>query len=426
MILNFASDIQRGTVPTNSVYLGNTLVWPHSGGYIPVEGERHYGIRFRGGANGLYEYEYLYDAAGKQPAVMDAAGHVTLGGWADAFFVRNNYPCMLKYSGVEDYKLDPADVRFKLDGSASDYNNYAYDGNAMSCFNCPIWIKFYVSDGWCCIEVADRKLDRDFMNYPYIRPDGSSAEKMYYPLYSGTVVDSRLRSIGAGRVKESHSYLDTLSDFQLYASRNGTGWHIKTYAFMLWIEALLVLMFRGYQVTRETGCAAFNNYTNGMSYDKGQFNYERYDSDHNCVHNTFYCEWLWGGRREPSSREALVGLYCINKKNTAGDFTPFLYYKMRYPYTYAGSPSGYSTLLVYDTSVKWSCNKNYGILPNVSGNLSEDTVKAPYLPSSSYVYEEENYPRPYAHDTSENGLLCFDFNYYNIGVHHITTSVFYV
>ena len=53
------------------------------------------------------------------------------GDWADAWFIKNLKPCMLKYDGTVDYELNPNDYTKKLDGTDSDVANDAYGGNAM-------------------------------------------------------------------------------------------------------------------------------------------------------------------------------------------------------------------------------------------------------------------------------------------------------
>ena len=52
--------------------------------------------------------EYIYDAVGMTPAFMDfAAGAFNYGSWRNVWFVRDNYPCMVRADGTEDYRLDP-------------------------------------------------------------------------------------------------------------------------------------------------------------------------------------------------------------------------------------------------------------------------------------------------------------------------------
>ena len=56
---------------------------------------------------------YLYDAVGMIPAVMDfVEGAFNYGSWGNVEFVKNNYPCMVKFDGTEDYRLNPDNYCF--------------------------------------------------------------------------------------------------------------------------------------------------------------------------------------------------------------------------------------------------------------------------------------------------------------------------
>ena len=85
---------------------------------------------------------YLYDAVGMRPAAMNYTdGVFNYGSWGNVEFVKNNYPCMVKYGGTEDYKLLATNYALKADGTtASDVANVDYAGNAMAAFK----------GGWLC------------------------------------------------------------------------------------------------------------------------------------------------------------------------------------------------------------------------------------------------------------------------------------
>ena len=414
MILNNASDVRRGTNLTEYVYRGSTLVWqrkhphPHPDPYVPVPGERHYGVRFKGAS-----FEYLYDAEGKVPAsVSSLNGIVNLNGWSSAFFVRNNYPCMLTFDGYEEYKLNPYDHRYRIDGELSDYNNLNFPGNAMSCFNCPIWLKFYKdSDDYFCIEVADSQLDSDFVNYPYIRADESTSERMYYPMYTGTLdTEGRLRSIGVGTVRGTTS---TYANLVQAAENNGDRWQINSFAFKLWINVLLFLMFNGDSVINKTGRASFDNYQNGTSYDRGQFNY-LYSGNTSSAHKTFFCEWLWGGRYSLyRTHDVLNGLY-YKSISESGMWRNHIFYKMHPPYSVDGDLQTYQSVIA-DVN-KFELDKSYGILPNELGSTNQ--IK-PFGSSGSFL---AGLVYPYKQDNAENHCLYFGIDAYDT----VTSSVYYV
>ena len=431
MILNSANDIQSGANKTDSAYIGSNIVWKRSNiePYSPISGERHYGIKFRGGANNIYEYEYLYDAAGKQPATYDATtGNVNLGGWSTAFFITNNYPCMLNFDGTEAYRLNPNDFSKKEDGTTSDYNNINFDGNAMSCFNCHIWIKCYYQDGWCYIEVSDRKLDNDFVDYPYIQSNGVHSNRIYYPMYSGIMDSSnRLRSIASGDMR---SLIDTHSNLVSAASRNGKRWQIRSFAFMSWINSLILMMFRGLGVLNLGSTDKI--YQNGVSYNKGQFSYKTVSNSY--VHNTFFCEWLWCSRIW-TSRDDLVydvynGMYYKIDEETVSGRTydsPFIYYKMYppyivldvpYPYSSETELPGYHKIRSSNNLENWTMSKDFCYLPDTYGEI--ENIKIP-TGNSPYFYEKDVTP-----NMAMTPCVSFNKKTRYVRLYPLTSSVFYV
>lgn len=163
--------------------------------YRPV---KRYGIRIKQSEpNPSDRVEYLYDAVGMEPGYMDFAnGQFRMGGWGDAWFVKDNFPCMVKFDGTVDYKLNPNDYTLKADGGASDFENVDYAGNAMSALPL-IWVKKYTENGYKYKIFCNVKYDDSYVAYPYQRPNGTIADYLYYPMVKGyTDANGRLRSIG--------------------------------------------------------------------------------------------------------------------------------------------------------------------------------------------------------------------------------------
>lgn len=286
----------------------------------------HYGIRIDKNNPDPYERcTYLYDAEGITPKTPTNGA----GGWSDAFFIRNNYPVMCLFNGTEDYKLDPLDHSKKLDGTASDVSNSAYQGNAMSCFDCHIWMKFYEDEDYTYIEITDRQLDNQFVDFPYIRANGSRADKIYYPMFEGTIVDGKLRSI-AGEKPQSGT---TVAEELAYAQANGSCWSIGDWSHHLWITCLMMLMGKTTDVNSAFGRGnAVGGYTtdsfktNGVCMTSGQFYGTYLDSTDSM--KAFYCEQLYANRMKRT-----LGLYNCN----------FLYYvKNTPPYTIDEPSEGYT------------------------------------------------------------------------------------
>lgn len=136
---------------------------------------------------------YLKDAIGMTPAAMGSTAF-NYGSWADAFFMPK--PCMLKFDGTVDYYLNPNDYSKKADGTASDYNNLSYGGNAMMEFPL-IWYKFVagsaVGEGY--FYVSNHRVDSSYKCWSNIDCDGNIIEHFYMPIYNGATYDGKMRSL---------------------------------------------------------------------------------------------------------------------------------------------------------------------------------------------------------------------------------------
>lgn len=185
---------------------------------------------------------YLEAAVGMSPASMNfSTGVFNWGDWADAFFIPR--PCMLKNDGTVDYYLDPDDYTKKEDGvTASDVANTSYGGNAMMEWGkdgCQIWTKI-VSDGnyGADVYISDAQQDEDYHAYSFIGVDGNLKEHFYTPIYNGCVVSSKLRSISGQSIMNNVAGSTEIT----YATANGDGYYIETFADRVLINLLLMLI----------------------------------------------------------------------------------------------------------------------------------------------------------------------------------------
>lgn len=303
----------------------------HSMKPTPPVAAEHYGIRWRKTPSSSPTIEYLYDAENFTPVTMTNDG-VSLGDWTNAFFVRNNYPVMCRFDGTEDYRLDPLDHTKKLDGTASDVTNESYAGNAMSCFDCHIWMKFWEDeddDGWNYVEVSNRQLDENFVDYPYIRANGTHAEKLYYPMFEGRIVDGKLRSIGTGYATN----YTTPVQFDTAAKATGQNWMIGDWHHHMWMLWLHTMMAKSFIFKNGFGRGRYGNpgniLSNGSCMSRGQF----YGSDSTAdAVKSFYCENLWGNHWKN-----ILGIIAENPGNGKADY----YIKQAPPYTTDGTHDDY-------------------------------------------------------------------------------------
>ena len=172
---------------------------------------------------------YLEDAVGKTPAAMGSTAF-SYGDWANAFFMPK--PCMLKYDGTVDYYLNPNNYSQKADGTASDYNNLAYGGNAMMEFPL-IWYKFVqgAESGEGYFYCSNRKVDDSYKCFSNLDCDGNIIEHFYMPIYNGCTYDGKMRSISGLRLSPWSTTAYSSSSTYAVGSKvnyNGRMWKCTT------------------------------------------------------------------------------------------------------------------------------------------------------------------------------------------------------
>lgn len=239
---------------------------------------------------------YLEDAQNAIPASMDYThGVFDYGTWKNAFFMPR--PCMLKSNGLVDYYLNENDYTKKEDGSTSDIANAEYDGNAMMEFP-KIWMKIVpdaVETG-ASIYFSDVQVDSTFTDYPYINRSGKHVDKIYLPIYNGSVdKNSKLRSL-SGVTNIANNVNTTTQITQ--AEANGDGWYIEDFGTRMMIGFLHVLISKNFNSQQAFGNGLMSvNETSAKAYvtgtlDKNGLFYGYNDGTHGV--KTFGMENFWG------------------------------------------------------------------------------------------------------------------------------------
>lgn len=292
---------------------------------------------------------YIMDAVGMEPAAMGTTAF-NYGSWKNAFFMPK--PCMLKYDGTVDYYLDPNDFTKKIDGTASDISNYAYNGNAMMEFP-KIWFKFVagVAEGEGYFYVSNQQVDDTYHCWANYDSDGNQTDHFYMSIYNGIIYDGKMRSLSGkklspwsttaysssatyavddvvnndGKMWKCVTAVETAEEFdptkweQFGFNGNTTGqqevdaavandttekseWYIDVWCDRVLIAALLYLMGKSLdlQSTYGTGIdsgsqTAAENYVTGAANDKGLF-YSVTANGNNVVkvfgiENFWACKW---------------------------------------------------------------------------------------------------------------------------------------
>ena len=137
---------------------------------------------------------YIEDNKAFNKAFMDyAADRFNYGDWQDAFIMPK--PCMLNTDGTVAYYLDPDDYTKKLDGTPSDVANVDFDGNAMNEWGKIFWKVTDNGDGTGTILFSDKKVGKNFVYWSNMDENGNEIPHFYTPLYDGSLINGKLRSL---------------------------------------------------------------------------------------------------------------------------------------------------------------------------------------------------------------------------------------
>lgn len=256
-----------------------------------AEKPKRYGMRINlADSNPETRVSYLYDAVGMQPAKMNfTTGMFDFGDWGDIWFVKNNRPVMLHSDGTVDYELNHDNHALKLSGGASDIASAAYAGNAMS--EIPlIWVKRYVVKNYQYIIFCETQFDETYKAYAHTDVDGNILPVTYFPMYEGSVINSRMRSLSGQEV--TAMLTDTAETTA--AQQNGERWDKLSFSECNLMTEMCIMISRSTnsQAKFGNGCSQHTQYLNtGTMNGLGQF--YGYNGTTNGV-KLFYCENFYG------------------------------------------------------------------------------------------------------------------------------------
>ena len=216
---------------------------------------------------------YIEDAIGMKPAFMNyETDKFDYGSWGNAWFMPK--PCMLKSDGTVAYYLDPMDYSKKIDGTESDISNDDFDGNAMMEWGTggkKIWTKTVpvLGDPTSCYKYfADEQLDPEYHAYSFIGSDGKMKDHFYTPIYHGSVVGTKLRSLSGKAPCMSKTAQQEID----LAIANGNGWYTEQFCDIELINDLLVLMSKSTDTQTVFGKGNSDGYANDSSINYGMIN----------------------------------------------------------------------------------------------------------------------------------------------------------
>lgn len=346
--------------------------------------------------------EYLEDAAGLTPAHMDfARGTFDYGDWEGAFFMPR--PCMLKADGTVDYYLNPEDYTKKVDGTASDIANEAYNGNAMMEFP-TVW-SYHTSDGtydYCYI--SDSQVTSDYNCFAHHDRNGAVMPYTYVRIYEGSLISNKIRSLSGKTLMNSQTGTNEIT----YAQNNGALWYTGLLCDRLMINDLLILIGKSTNVQAVFGNGhitgaggAGDLLRTGTMDDKGLF----WGSTGNEGVKVFGIENYWANQWE-----RIGGLMAVNKDirikltfgqedgSTTNDYNTTANGYINPQITMAGTAGGY---------INKSEMKRWGYLPKeASGSDSTYECDGLWFNGSNGTYYG------FVGGVCRNGLACGAFCVY--------------
>lgn len=347
---------------------------------------------------------YLENAVGMTHAGMNySTGTFSYGSWdADEFFMPR--PCMLNSNGTVAYYLNPNDYTKKADGTASDIANTSFDGNAMMEWGRDgkkIWYKIVPDSGdntSASIYIADSQVDNSYHAYNFIKSDGSYVDHFYTPIYNGSLVNAKLRSISGQSCMVSNTADNEIS----YATANGSGWYTETWGDTELINILLILLGKSLDTQTVFGCG---NMTGGSVISTGTMNNKGL---------------FWGKNASSSSNK--FGVKVFGMENYWGNiyrriagmlYTTTNGYKVKYAY---GTSDG-STSNSYSTSGTGYINT--GIIPTTVGSYIDrmSFSNGRMIPYSRNGSSDSQYycDRLYATTNSSKTTYAYRGGYYDSG-----------
>ena len=312
---------------------------------------------------------YFDMAAGKRPAFWNYTnGYFDYGDWSNAFFIKNMFPCMVKYDGSVDYKLDSENYLLKEDGTNSDISSAEYEGSVMVAFP-TIWIKRWSDDNYLYCTIANKQIDEDYHAYMHTDKDGKVHLYKYVGMYFSTLITDRYKSLP----NQTYTADTTFADEAARTHMNGDLWEMFSWSDFVTIGDLLTLISKsdnsqfsfgvGRNGATDSSSTSKKTTTDSNNMKNGGMFFNSADSGKVSFQKIFHIHDLYG---EQYTR--IAGLIYLNG----------IYFVKPYP-PYSTTTENYENLNVSisgtsDNYIKTSIVNEYGRFPTILGGSTEATA----------------------------------------------------
>lgn len=180
------------------------------------------------------------DNANYERAYMDfKTGSFKYGSWpkfaGEKFIPR---PCMLTYDGSVDHYLDQNDYSKRVNGGDSAVSDPTFNGNAMMEWS-KIYVKRWMDGNVYKFRMSDTKIDNDYECWSNYDRNDNIIEHFYTPIYFGSFIGDRLRSLSNTVNGIGH---DALSEIDAALKNGNESWYTEVMIDRLLIIDILTMM----------------------------------------------------------------------------------------------------------------------------------------------------------------------------------------
>ena len=174
---------------------------------------------------------------------FDAGNKVKLRDWESSPFLLKDRlaPCAVSFAGELKYFLDVNDFTKKEDGTNSNNADSSTDLNFFMRVKLLYRRKRKNANGDTEVDISNEKVNDEYKPYGgFVKPDGTLREYIYLPIYRGSLINGKVRSIAGQTVMSGQ----TAPNERAYCQANGVNHDMITEADGELIEDLFLLMFK--------------------------------------------------------------------------------------------------------------------------------------------------------------------------------------
>ena len=210
---------------------------------------------------------YMFNAEGMTPAHMDfTGGSFNFGGFSSWKPVSQNRPVGLNFNGSVAYELNHTDFSKKLDGTASDITDATTTINFMS--EMPLmYVRRWEDENYNYIVFCEYQTNENYTADAFKNASGGIGSKLYLPMFKGSYVDGKLRSLAKQYWQNNADVQGTEAEWNA-AAACGTGWQTWDWAKREYLSDLMTFITKSTDWKNKFGRGVINRSTsNNNKYD---------------------------------------------------------------------------------------------------------------------------------------------------------------